>query len=81
MKALNDIKTRLKKPTPIFFKKLSKKLKAIAVSSAGLGVYLFTNQEAITPIALEIGKVVCSFGAFGGFIGSVIADLTTTEDA
>lgn len=71
---------RFQAPTPVYFARLSKRLKAIGLSCATLGIAIYANQEHIYPVLIEIGKIATIIGTFGPFIGSIICDLTTTEN-
>lgn len=76
---MKEMLKRLKAPTPIYFARLNKKLKAISATCAGLGLAIYANQEHLYPLALEAGKIATTIGTFGPFLGSIICDLTTTE--
>ena len=75
-----EFRRRLSKPSPTFFANLSKKLKAIAATHLALGVAIFAIQDQLYPMVVEIGKMASVAGTFGGYIGSIIADLTSVDD-
>lgn len=75
-----EFRRRLAKPSPKFFASLSKKLKAVAATHLALGLAIFAIQDQLYPMVVEIGKMASVAGTFGGYIGSLIADLTSVED-
>lgn len=77
---MKTIIKRWKAPTPVFFAKLSKRLKMVSISFAGLGVAVYSKQEQLFPIVVEIGKMASAIGCFGVFFASIIADLTVSDE-
>ena len=75
-----EFRRRLSMPSPKFFARLSKKLKAIAATHLALGIAIYAIQDQLYPMVVEIGKMASVAGTFGGYIGSLIADLTSLDD-
>jgi len=78
---MKTIIKRWKAPTPVFFARLSKRLKMVSISFAGLGIAVYSKQEQLQlfPLVVEMGKIASVIGCFGTFFASLIADLTVSD--